>query len=162
MAIPVLPSPSRHLISEAQTVIYRRWREFGASHDTALDHAARFALRVASIMARTATDQPTTLRKPPMSERLGRLESTNYDLYLSLSEKAAIEENQRASEAFAAALNRQIKRGRESVARGTFVDPSPAIGARRLYGSTPASACGSPAAMCAERGSISVVAAALK
>jgi len=97
-----------------------------------------------------------------MSERLGRLESTNYDVYLSLSEQAAIEANQRASEAFAAALNRQIKRGRESVARGTFVDRSPAIGARRLYGSTPASAYGSPAQMCAERGSISVVAAALK
>lgn len=97
-----------------------------------------------------------------MSERLGRLESTNYDLWLSLSEKAAIEATRKSSEAFAAALARQIERKRETVAPGTFVDRSPAIGARRLSGSLPASACGSPAAMCAERGSISVVAMALK
>ena len=85
-----------------------------------------------------------------MSERLGRLESANYDLWLSLSEKAAIEQTRKSSEAFAARLERQVKRGRETAARGTFVDISPAIGAIRVRGTSPISACGSPAAMCAE------------
>jgi len=98
-----------------------------------------------------------------MSERLGRLESSNFDLWLSLSEKAAIEQTRRSSEAFTAALSRQVKRGRETAAPGTFVDPTPAIGARRMIrGEVQMSACGSSAAMCAERGGVSLVATALK
>ena len=87
-----------------------------------------------------------------MSERLGKLEAADFDRWLSLSEKAAIEANKTANDAFTAALNRQIKRRRETVARGTFVDFSPAIGALRTRGAVPISACGSPAAMCAESG----------
>jgi len=97
-----------------------------------------------------------------MSERLGKLEATNYDPYLSLSEKAAIEQTRRSSEAFAAALSRQVKRGRETAAPGTFVDSKPAIGALRIRGDVQMSACGSSAAMCAERGGVSLVATALK
>ena len=97
-----------------------------------------------------------------MSERQGHLERINFDLWVSRSEQAAIDQARESSEAFAVALQRQVRRGRETAKRGTFVDPSPAVGALRLRGSTPVSACGSPAAMCAERGSVSVVAMALK
>jgi hypothetical protein len=97
-----------------------------------------------------------------MSERLGKLESSNFDLWLSLSEKAAIEQTRRSSEAFTAALSRQVRRGRETAAPGTFVDPTPAIGALRIRGEVQMSACGSSAAMCAERGGVSLVATALK
>jgi hypothetical protein len=87
-----------------------------------------------------------------MSERLGRLESTNYDLWLSLSEKAAIEANQESNDAFIMALERQIRRKRETVARGTFVDGTPPLRPITIRGATPLSSCGSPAAMCAETG----------
>lgn len=53
--------------------------------------------------------------------------------------------------AFVAALSRAIARGRERARSGTFVDPTaPLRHHRRLIGDTPASLCGSPAAMCAE------------
>ena len=88
-----------------------------------------------------------------MSERLGKFEAADFDRWISLSEKAAIEAAKTANAAFTAALERQIRRKRETVARGTFVDLSPAIGAIRIRGSVAISACGSPAAMCAESAS---------
>jgi hypothetical protein len=87
-----------------------------------------------------------------MSERLGKLESTDYDLWLSQSEKTAIERARKSSEAFTMALARQVKRGREKAVYGTFVDTTPPIGALRIRGTIALSACGSPAAMCAESG----------
>jgi hypothetical protein len=49
-------------------------------------------------------------------------------------------------------MGRAVSRGREKVKPGTFIDHTTAIGARRIYGTFPVSGCGSPAAMCAERG----------
>ena len=97
-----------------------------------------------------------------MSERQGQLERINFDLWVSRSEQAAIDQARESSEAFAIALQRQVRRGRETAKRGTFVDPSPPIGALRIRGQVPVSACGSPAAMCAASASVSMVAAALK
>ena len=47
------------------------------------------------------------------------------------------------------AMAKAIKRGREKVKAGTFVDPSPSQ-ARRIRGEVAVSACGSPATMCAD------------
>lgn len=58
----------------------------------------------------------------------------------------------KANESFVAAMNKAITRGREKVKPGTTIDLSPPIGAKRLYGILPMSACGSPAAMCMEAG----------
>lgn len=80
---------------------------------------------------------------------LSLLETRDFDRHLSLSEKAARDETRRASEAFAAAMNRAIKRGKVKVTPGTFVDDTPTF-ARRIHGEAPMSACGSPAAMCME------------
>lgn len=57
-----------------------------------------------------------------------------------------------ANGAFVAAMNAAIKRGREKVRAGTYVDTSPPIGHVRIRGDVTFSACGSPAAMCLEIG----------
>lgn len=140
---PTLPhrsTPSQRLINEAQTIVYRRWIKFGASHDAALDHAAMFALRMESLAA-----------KSPGKPAAISMESLDFDLWVSRSEKAAAEATRKSSEAFAAALDRQVRRGRETAARGTFVDRSPAVCAVRIRGEVPMSALGSPAAMCVEK-----------
>ncbi len=64
----------------------------------------------------------------------GVLDTRDFDLYLSLSEKAARDETKRANDAFAAAMNREIMRGRIRARPGTFVDRSPHYGAHRYYG----------------------------
>jgi len=57
-----------------------------------------------------------------------------------------------ANEAFCAAMNKAIKRGRETVKPGTYVDKTPLFG-RRMYGeAASSSSCGSPAAMCFDSG----------
>ena len=81
---------------------------------------------------------------------ISQLDQPQFDRIVSLSEASLREETQRADEAFAAAMNREIKRGRINVRSGTFVDCSPHYGARRFHGDAPHSSCGSPAAMCLE------------
>jgi len=85
-----------------------------------------------------------------MSE--GKLESRDFDHYVSLSEKAARDAAMASNDAFVLAMAKAVSRGREKAIPGTFVDPTPPIGARRIRGEIAMSACGSPAAMCVERG----------
>lgn len=81
---------------------------------------------------------------------IGKLEERDFDKWLSQSEIAAQEEAIASNEAFVLAMAKAVSRGREKVKPGTFVDPTPPIGAKRLRGSFPISGCGSPAAMCLE------------
>jgi hypothetical protein len=83
---------------------------------------------------------------------LRSLENVDFDKYLSLSEKAARDEAIAANEAFTAAMTKALKRGRERATPGTYVDRSPSLSARFIHAIAPHSACGSPAAMCIERG----------
>jgi hypothetical protein len=82
----------------------------------------------------------------------GQLESSNFDRYLNLSERAAHDIAIAANDAFTAAMNREIRKGKIKVSAGTHVDHSPNYGARRIYGDVPWSSCGSPAAMCSDNG----------
>lgn len=78
------------------------------------------------------------------------LDEKSYDEFLSRAEREARDSVIAANDAFVAALQKQIKRGREKVAAGTFVDRSPNFYARPIRGEVPMSTCGSPAAMCTE------------
>ena len=84
-----------------------------------------------------------------MSE--GKLESKDFDRYLSLSEKEHRAAAVASNDAFILAMANAVRRGRERAKPGTFVDHTPTH-ARRLYGEARISACGSPAAMCLEAG----------
>lgn len=55
----------------------------------------------------------------------GILESQNFDRYMSLSEKQHRHAALAANDAFAAAMTSAVRRGREHVAPGTFVDLTP-------------------------------------
>jgi hypothetical protein len=79
-----------------------------------------------------------------------KLDPQEFNRIVSLSEAASREQTQRSDEAFAAAMNREIRKGKLKVKPVTFVDNSPALGARRIYGDVRVSSCGSPAAMCME------------
>lgn len=81
---------------------------------------------------------------------IGILESHDFDRYLSLSEKSERVTAIKANDAFVLAMAKAVKRGREKVKPGTYVDSSPPIGARRIYADVILSPCGSPAAMCLE------------
>ena len=81
---------------------------------------------------------------------IGKLEDRDFDKWLSQSELAAREEAMRSNDAFVAALAAAARRGRENVKAGIYVDPTPPVGARRIFAASPVSACGSPAAMCLE------------
>lgn len=81
-----------------------------------------------------------------------RLETLDFDRYLTLAEKAAHAVAVAANEAFTAAMNKAVTKGREHATAGTYVDETPPIGALRLYGILPFSGCGSPGAMCMEAG----------
>lgn len=81
----------------------------------------------------------------------GLLESTDFERYLSLSEKASRSDAIAANDAFIAAMNREIKRGKLKARAGTFVDHTPSY-ARLIRGEAPMSVCGSPAAMCFDSG----------
>lgn len=76
----------------------------------------------------------------------------DFDLYLSLSAQAAQDAAIASNEAFVLAMAKAVQRGREKATPGTFVDLTPPIGALRIRGAVPFSYCGSPAAMCMERG----------
>jgi hypothetical protein len=54
-----------------------------------------------------------------------QLETRDFNRLVSLSEAACREDNQRSDEAFVAAVNREIKRGKLKVRPGTFVDSTP-------------------------------------
>lgn len=81
---------------------------------------------------------------------LSELNDTMFNRFTVISEREAREAAISADQAFVAAINREIRRGKLKVTAGTFVDTSPPIYARRLYGMLPMSACGSPAQMCME------------
>jgi hypothetical protein len=81
---------------------------------------------------------------------LSNLEQRDFDRWTTLSEKAQRDGAIAANDAFAKAMGKAIKRGREKVAAGTFVDATAAVRARRIHGESVVSSCGSPAAMCAE------------
>lgn len=81
---------------------------------------------------------------------IGKLEDRDFDKWLSLSEKAARDEAVASNDAFVLAMAKAVKRGREKVTAGTYVDTSTSSGVRRVIPQFPISACGSPAAMCLE------------
>ena len=82
------------------------------------------------------------------------LKGADYDHYLFLSEKIEREGVIASNEAFVRAMAKAVKRGREKAKVGTFVDDTPPpAGVKRLRGTIPISACGSPSALCLEAGS---------
>lgn len=91
----------------------------------------------------------------------GKLEAQDFEKYLSLSEKEARTAALAANDAFTRAMQKAVKRGREKAKPGTYVDTSPTF-ARTIRGEAPMSGCGSPGAMCAERGGTPAGAEAMK
>lgn len=83
---------------------------------------------------------------------ISKFSRTDFDQHLTLTDQAHHDAAIASNDAFTLAMANAVRRGREKVTPGTFIDATPAIGARRIYGTFPASFCGSPAAMCAERG----------
>jgi hypothetical protein len=83
---------------------------------------------------------------------LSILERIDFDKYLTLSERAERDANIASNEAFIARMTKASAKGRERVTPGTYVDLSPPIGHIFIRAIAPHSACGSPAAMCIERG----------
>lgn len=81
-----------------------------------------------------------------MSELTGQA----FDSYYSQASKAHHETLLASNDAFITAMTKAIRKGREKVRQGTFVDATPPINALRIRGSIAISACGSPAAMCME------------
>ena len=74
------------------------------------------------------------------------LSPADYDRWLSLSEKAERDGVIASDDAFVAAMQNAIKRKREKVKPGTYVDATAAVGARRISGIVQmSSGCGSPA-----------------
>ncbi|MCS3725452.1 hypothetical protein [Bradyrhizobium betae] len=84
--------------------------------------------------------------------RLDALERVDFDKYLTLSEKAQRDAAIASNDAFIAAMTKASAKGRERVRPGTYVDTTPPLGAHFIRAIAPHSACGSPAAMCIERG----------
>ncbi len=79
-------------------------------------------------------------------------EETNDPIIWSRYRKAERAIAVAANDGFVAAMNKAIGRKSEKVTPGTFIDKSPPIGAKRMYGIAAVSACGSPAAMCLDVG----------
>ena len=90
------------------------------------------------------------------------LDDATFNKFTTISEREAINQAIAANEAFTAAMNKAIKRGKVNAVPGTFVDTTPAIGARRLRGDVVMSPCGSPAQMCMESGGAHSGAQAMK
>lgn len=80
------------------------------------------------------------------------LEHVDFDQYVTISEREERAANVAANDAFIAAMTRASARGREKAKPGTFVDPTPPVGAKRFRGEMIMSACGSPARLCTEVG----------
>lgn len=70
--------------------------------------------------------------------------------------------NVAGNDRFVLAMAKAVKRGRENVLPGTFVDLSEPIYHKRLYGETLRSCSGSPSAMCIESGGAAQGAQAMK
>lgn len=68
----------------------------------------------------------------------------------SCEEQAFREQALRSDDAFVLAMARAVRRGKERAVPGTFKDTTPPINARRIRQAAAVSACGSPAALCAE------------
>jgi hypothetical protein len=83
---------------------------------------------------------------------LRRLERIDYDRFLSLSEKAQRDSTIAANEAFIRAMAKASAHGKERVKPGTYKDETPLSATRFVRPIAAMSACGSPAAMCIERG----------
>jgi hypothetical protein len=88
-----------------------------------------------------------------MAWEIDALPTEDFNRITLLAEKATHDNHIAADAAFTAAMNLAIRRGREKVRPGTFVDETPPIGARRYSGDSPRSMCGSPAAACDATGS---------
>ena len=91
-----------------------------------------------------------------------KLDRLTFDQYITQSEKITTEAAVASNDAFVAAMQKAIKRGREKVKAGTYVDTTPNYGARRIQGDVLMSSCGSPAAMCLESGGAAIGAEAMK
>jgi hypothetical protein len=83
----------------------------------------------------------------PMCDFYTKIDDAKFDHIISLNEKAEREAAVESNDAFAAAMRREIGRGRIHATAGTFIDMSPTY-ARRIRGEIAISSCGSPAAMC--------------
>lgn len=83
---------------------------------------------------------------------LRRLERINYDEFISQSAKAEHDRAVAANDAFILAMAKAVRRGKEKATPGIFVDPTPLSATAFIRPLAPMSACGSPAAMCIERG----------
>lgn len=83
---------------------------------------------------------------------LDNLASADFDHYMTLSEKAERAQAIASNDAFILAMAMAVRKGREKAKPGTYVDNSPAIGARRIYAEPALSSCGSPGAMCMDSG----------
>jgi hypothetical protein len=90
------------------------------------------------------------------------LSDNDFETAVRFSDKAYRDDSVRANDAFVAAMNAAVKRGKETVRAGTYVDLTPPIGHIRIRGNAIFSACGSPAAMCLDVGSHDGGAATLK
>lgn len=77
----------------------------------------------------------------------------HFDRILSKEDKDERDAVIASNDAFIAAMTKASAKGRERVKPGTYVDTSPPIGIRFIRAVPQISACGSPAAMCIERGS---------
>lgn len=62
----------------------------------------------------------------------GNLESPDYDRFIFMAEKAAHEARVASNDAFILAMTKAVRRGREKVTPGTFVDTRAPIKARRI------------------------------
>jgi len=78
------------------------------------------------------------------------LDHPDFDKWLSLSEKAIRKETVNSDDRFIALMHRAVDAGREQAAFGVFVDATPPTCVIRVRSAVPASACGSPGAMCIE------------
>lgn len=91
-----------------------------------------------------------------------KLDGQNFDQYLTLAEKAHRDDVVASNDAFVAAMQKAVRRGREKAIAGTYIDNTPSYGARRIRGDVLMSVCGSPAAMCMEEGGAASGAEAMK
>ena len=86
---------------------------------------------------------------------------TDFDQIISLADRTEREEAIATNDAFTAAMQRAIKRGRETARPGIYVDTSPST-VHRIRGDVAISPCGSPAQMCADSGYAGGLAGAVK
>jgi hypothetical protein len=74
----------------------------------------------------------------------------DFEHSIALAEINAEKAKLAANDAFMDAMAKAVRAGRERVVFGTHKDTSHFYGARRFWGESVFSACGSPAALCAD------------